>query len=95
MLLRISRRWGARRAVQLLRAQVGGGPLTGLVHISEASDEYVTDLAQLFSPGQGARPGPARPRAGRAPWGRASARADCDPRALAAADMTELGLRLE
>jgi hypothetical protein len=78
---------GARRAVQLLRAQVGSGPLTGLVHISEASDEYVTDLAPLFSPGQGARPGPARPRAGRALWGRASARAYCcKPRALAAAD---------
>jgi hypothetical protein len=55
---------GARRAVRLPRAQVAGGPLTGLVHISEAADEYVTDLAQLFSPGQGARPGPARLRAG-------------------------------
>lgn len=28
--------------------------MTGLVHISEAADEYVKDLGQLFSPGQSA-----------------------------------------
>ncbi|KAK9832620.1 hypothetical protein WJX81_004603 [Elliptochloris bilobata] len=35
--------------------EVAGGTLTGLVHISEAADEYVKDLGQLFSPGQSVR----------------------------------------
>ena len=38
----------------LAGVQVAGAAATGLVHISEAADEYVKDLGQLFSPGQSA-----------------------------------------
>ena len=42
---------------------MAGAAATGLVHISEAADEYVKDLGQLFSPGQSARPHHASPPA--------------------------------
>ena len=41
----------------LAGVQVAGAAATGLVHISEAADEYVKDLGQLFSPGQSAAAG--------------------------------------
>lgn len=46
-------RW-ALSADMLAGVQVAGAAATGLVHISEAADEYVKDLGQLFSPGQSA-----------------------------------------
>lgn len=48
----------------LAGVQVAGGAATGLVHISEAADEYVKDLGQLFSPGQSAATVLTRPYCG-------------------------------